>query len=936
MSPVDEPATPSALPRSPDLKTQINELLQISNALGIDEGGQPESQEQAIEGDSILLKNLPKVLAEFEREKGRALLNEEARPVFDSYVEANPELALTADTLLEMINALTPSREEIESDVLRKEMRQELSDNRSGTSDSGTDISTEEDENLSDDQEELTGFIKAIDYTNKAKARSQFNFPRSQSERTSLTLEDKEVQNSTSSNLRKKTTSDPSAPFLQSRSPSDKHLKNQKERRRSGETGGDKDVLRGKGKAKVPPSSWSNARPKPPAFAKRERNRRISDISSNNSETSLQEYPEEEYSPIRSSTSLHGQLGDVHHRPVRQRLASQPEPRHELQTGFKSPRSASLASSGLFHSRANDSYHDGSSESWTPITAEPRSSPTPRSDNDVSSNRGGSPMLDESSYHNFSALSPTLPLDYFGSPTSPTRDVGRETSRQSSAASRRRDIEEGDETLMTIDTTSALLARVEAVQKILSEKERQHDAIQEEHEMFISKLQDELEETKSEVNTRKREDKESKYREKGHLESIASLEANLNQTEKILVMTRELLAKTKVDYDEQVDESNRLRVKMKGLQQDLEKAKTEEQSHGEASNSWDMDREVYREKINELHEHVDEVEAEISKLQEGERENKLLKEHIERLSAEMEELRRGSTLRGSGLAGSDADDGTLSKRLGSELARQLASSGMLSSDNHDNVYEEEEETEGSEDGEESVRITMKKRIRKSRGVMQDKQTGPSDSSDLPTYDEAAMEKQVADRLHPRIDSKLNIELGKEHLATDVKIKGQFYLAITEKAGCRCTVFEERLKLCEAADTSSQRVNSSDSTERRSDLLSSIKNDWTSFLLQHLARLPYSNNFFNAIEDSKKQEQVLSLCAISAVLFFLIGFLLGTGYLLVTRSNPSLYTDEDFSISTSLGIYDPLTPKTMLAPYSTWYNRLWFLKSSAPMSQRIPT
>lgn len=940
---------------SPDLKMQINELLKISNALGVDEGDPSESSEQAIEGDTILLKNLPMVLAEFEKEKGRALLNEEARPVLDSYVEANPELILKADSLHEMINALNASREDTEGDpigveyVPRRVLRRERIEDRNETSESGTDISTEEDESLSDDHQELTGSSRAINSTHKSNSRSQFDFPRSQSERMSLSLQGKEVDempNLTSSNLRKKTTSDPSAPFLQSQSLSEKHSKSRTERRKSGETGGDRDVLRGKGKAKVPPSSWSNARPKPPAFAKRERNRRISDISSNYSETSLQEDLDEDYSPIRSSTSLYGQLGnglpsDAHHRPIRQRLLSQPELRQESHSGVTNiPRSASSITPGSANFRTNESYHDGSSGSWTSITGESRSSPTPRSDNDNVYIRGNSPVLDESSYHNFSALSPTLPSGYFVSPTSPTIDVERVTSRGSSVASRRRDMEEGDETLMTNDTTSALLARLEAVQKILSDKERQHDAVQEEHEMFISRLQDELEETKSEVNTRKREDKESKSRENSHLDTIASLEADLNQTEKVLEMTRDLLAKTKADYEEQVDESSRLRLKMKELQQELEKAKLEEQSHNEAFKSWDMDREVYREKINGLHAHVDEVEAEISRLQEGERENKLLKEHIERLSTEMEDLRRGSSLRSSRIGGSDTDGGTLSKRLGSELAKQLASSGMLS---NDDIYEEEEEMEGEEDGEESFTISMKKKIRKIRGAMQDKQIGPSESSDLPTYDEAAMEKQVIDRLHPRVDATLNGDIANKDLDVDVQMKDSSYLAITEKAGLRCTVLETKLKVYETANRSISTADSNESNKDTSIHSRSIRENWTNSIFQHIARLPDlspSKSFLNSNkEDSKRQQQILSLFAISAsLLFFLLGLWLGMGYPLMTkRKTPSLHILEDFGISKSLGLFEPATLETKLASQSSWYNVFFFLRDSTTMNyQRVPT
>ncbi|UZJ56985.1 hypothetical protein CBS101457_006305 [Exobasidium rhododendri] len=815
-------ATMTSSKSQEQLKTQIDELLKIRRTLAPRSlFDLPPGSLQREEYNSIPLKDLPDLLAKYEREKGEALLNEEARPVLLSYVESSPDLVLEPDALHEMIMMLNQARNELIGDLAEESMQvkgeeevwkkvEKRREPYASASDSDMSNTTEDDEESQHSDESQRP---------SALTRHRFDLPRSQSERVIQSKEASKSYDTVQLYSRFKTTSDPSAPPPQTRHVSTSDIKDRRERRRSGESN-EKDVLRGKGKIRGPPSSWT-PRPRPPALIKRDRNRGSSDVGINQSETHVRgeegdqmrsDVYDEDDAPVSSSGSYRSGLGlgtsasTPPNRPLRQRLSSQPEIRSTLGKDGHS-RSSSSASVGFSFPRAKSAFseepHETNGESWDHLSSEMNSSTLPKSASLASiprsiSSRAASPGLDETSYHTFSALSPTFNNDYFGvSQSSPSADKSSRISRKSGGADRRRnkDGDEGDETLTIHNDSVVIQARLDALHRTLVEKDRQYDAVQQEHESFIAKLQEDLEENRTLISVKKKEEKESKIRENGHMDTIASLEADLNKSEKMLQSTKEHLIKAKSDYEDQVSETERLRTKMSELQEELRRVLAEEKLQIETARAWDVDRERYRKTIRDLRDKVDEIEAETARLEEREREIRVLKEQIDRLGIELEEMRRGSSLLGPrGRGGSEADNGTMSKRLGAELARQTYN------DDTNKGSEEEEEANYSEIEEEqshdkTVQASRIK-VRKSRGSRGEEKAEDSTMTIFapPTYNEAALEKQVSSRLHPLFSEPTNVD-----------VCDAAYLSAAKKTGIRCTVLEERLKLCEQSFTKDEDV-----------------------------------------------------------------------------------------------------------------------------------
>ena len=913
---------------SRELKTQINALLEIKHRFDAE---RPSSGTidltQDERSDSVLLRDLPGLLAEYEKRTGQVLLNEEAKLVLDTYVTNSPAMVLEPNQLLELFTALQATGEK---EVLMGEAIQELArESGSSASESDDQTGTEGEESQSETQQRGSDSTRA-----DALSRRNFAFPRSQSERVNLTNQPDGAAGGASLYRREKTTSDPPAPSGQARRPSSSHSSRDanRERRRSGETV-DKDVLRGKGKAKNPPSSWPHSRPRPQALVKSDRGRRVSDISSNYSEPLDYEEPDSS-SPLSASTSLQGALGlgtpssPSFQRPARQRLSSQPEPRNHTNGGVL-PRSVSSASNGFVYPRVRPATsEDGEWEQWS---QEGASSPGPKSGSLASyprgsSDRAASPGLDEKSYHAFSAISPTMGGDYFPSPSSPSRETGR-TSRRSSGAGRMRLMESdvGDETLMAHDTI-AIRARLEGIQRQLAEKERQYDNVQQQHEDVMSKLQDDLDEARQEISQRKRAEKESKGRENSYLDGISVLETKLATTQLALDTTREHLSKSKADYDDQVNESERLRAKVAEVQMELQRARDDEQSHAESAREWNADREAYRDSIVQLNEQISILETEASSWQEEERENRVLKEQIERLGAELEELRRGSTLLGPRSKGSEVDSGTFSKRLGSELAARLASNALDSE-------ESESDGSGDEDGSRSggaFDLPKKERRRKARAAGEDKQAGPQPPTQPPTYDEAAreeLEKGERNRLHPPVTPD---EHGEATQASN-ELGHQAYLSMSQNFGVRCKVYEDLLApLQESPSTVAKEANRS-VRQMLSHRVLAANYGWMINALQLLMKLPLppaAHSYLHGAVQSEERRRFLSSLVV-CLAFFVLG--MGIQSFWNTPTHASLYMLEDWGISDSLLRSWDLVPgsERMQTKQGGW-------RSLSSPSPRVPT
>lgn len=176
---------------------------------------------------------------------------------------------------------------------------------------------------------------------------------------------------------------------------------------------------------------------------------------------------------------------------------------------------------------------------------------------------------------------------------------------------------------------------------------------------------------------------------------------------------------------------------------------------------------------------------------------------VSKLKDELEERARTATFgRASGAKGRATLDGTPTRRLGAELARELAAAAAEGSGTESDSSATHGGEAGSADTSYVELVTRQyKRHAKRRaaaayaevGIQTDPAAKQELSGDVveresppPTYDEAALERAIVDRLHPH-----------RHPAAIDEVQPQLgkwaeYIELSRQLGVRCTLLEERM------------------------------------------------------------------------------------------------------------------------------------------------
>lgn len=733
---------------------------------------------------SIKLASLPDVLVGFEKKTGVKLLQDDLLPQVEAFVQSNPYLDVQPEMVVAVIRqlqdanwpAVAEAGDAIQSPPRAQDAAVPKAVNEDANAKSGESSDFDSSTSATESEEDEHGGAgsdadEPIDPTTR---KSAFAFPRSKSERADLSV-DALTRSRCSANLspRMPTTSDPSTPNA-------KHRRRSLGNRERTDSTSEREVLKGKGKVRAPPSAWS--RPKPQAIANRAR------YSSDASAGSSYEGAEYDRSSLTSDSPRSAVIG----------LGKAPS-----DSGEKRPRMSSYPTFSSLETALAD--FPGSPSFSFPRAQSP----------------GEDDMRDAEAHERWRLLSedlqgrgissgPTSPMhDEHGLYTSTSQQHGTSAKARSSGSRRssgagRRCI--SGEPAVEGETRASLQAQVEGLRRLLSEKKHTFEQMQHETEDYISRLQEELDRIKGDMALKRKEEIANRVRENNHLDLIASLEADLNKANSELTTIKAQYARLRSDHDELVDAMERHTSRNIELRDELNRSNQSHAEHVENEKMWDEDRESYRDTIKNLHEEVAGLQQKLLGRDEDARVISSLQANIDALSAELEELRnRGSTISGRRDA-SDSANTTLSKRLGAELARSNPAAHSL-------MHEAEEDDAGKEgkshvDGDtssESVFVIHRRKRPHQRGapdgkplelVDADTQTEPAngtiaptsvarDQGAPPTYDEASLEKDIVQRLHPTYSS------GSQE--TVLVPTDDAYLTVAQKVGVRCVHLEERLR-----------------------------------------------------------------------------------------------------------------------------------------------
>lgn len=515
------------------------------------------------EARTIVSRELPALLDEFERQRGTPLIEPEMKPQLDAFAQANPDVIIPPAMLVQVISGLQEALNAGNVDANGSPQRDILSDvNRwSSTEDETSSGSSHSSPPPSPTPTQRRSFPRSGTLPELASSSNDLTFP----SRNMSVSESPEhaFPRSTSdySNLgggtgiapRQKTTSDPSSPLSSRRqsaplgqpansdSADRQRRDSHRERRVSGEN---KDVLSGKGRVRAPPSAWS--RPKPQALASR--SRRISDTDADSAAKN-----DDDDQPTSASA-----------RPERRRQSSQPinpsSPTGWFGPGGDAPSFPRSVSSSAFvfpraispNSPQDDSFHGYSARNadWNAVSGHggPGSG----------SSRAGSPGLDETSFQPFRSLSAQA-----------LAAGGEGGSTRESASGHKPRADPSDWVDSPIRSSSdqlvVLQRKYDSLQRTLVERERALDRISEMQDEAMNDLQAKLEEAKAELGLRTKEAKDAKAAEKDYLDLISRHDTEMTKLQDELDQQMAITQKSRKENDKLTGKSeggrNRFAVK---------------------------------------------------------------------------------------------------------------------------------------------------------------------------------------------------------------------------------------------------------------------------------------------------------------------------------------------------------------------------------------
>lgn len=742
----------------------VTDDINATNTYEGDEKASPRSR-------TVLCRDLPHLLQEFERKRGTALVEEESRTQLEEFCRQIPEQPIACDDLVKMILNLESALTLCSTDPLAL---------------SSSDRATTDDEDCASDSSRSSGPLSLSDLPSATSPieTSPRPFPRSQSESLDLTVSHRQHSRHPNHN-RPNRTSLSDLDSHRSRTSSTSAMESQRDstgsrrtRRRSqidstaaNTTSEDRDIFRGKGRA--PPSSWQ--RPRPQALAAR--SRRTSDVS--RSSDNIAENQEDGSLTLRYRQSS---------QPVDAAEHVGEEFTRSVSSGYVFPRTTSPG-------HTDEKWYKEQEDYWERMSTER----VERARSNTS--RAGSPELDSPSFQPFGALGSTA------SPISPRIRQGLGTSASGRAMY--------DNLTAETEAFGTLQRRYDNLVRTLQEKERSFESTQGIHETTIVELEAKVEELQERMHGVTRTNDEMRQKEQRYLDEISRLESDLATSQKRGDNAERIKEVMQQDLSYRETSIATLQGKITDLQERINAAERDEAEHFGRQQEWDHDREQYRSQLEDIRGQLQHALDKEARMEELDSEREALQAQVRDLHMELEEARRGSGFLPLG-GGMDSKPGTFSLKTGTSLGSELRDVW------HAQPEVDQSLTTGDESGSdvdpdaslESVVITTTRRRKQGstkhfqEGSTQTDLAEPSHNtvgsseSSPPSYDEAATEKLITGRTHPNVATTTEAEhlpliqhrllgiLGIDSLASSSAM--QRYHVLSRHLGTRCTIFEDAL------------------------------------------------------------------------------------------------------------------------------------------------
>ncbi|KAL8283112.1 hypothetical protein RQP46_005890 [Phenoliferia psychrophenolica] len=219
------------------------------------------------------------------------------------------------------------------------------------------------------------------------------------------------------------------------------------------------------------------------------------------------------------------------------------------------------------------------------------------------------------------------------------------------------------------------LRQIQDLSRKLKDSEERYQQTSSTFEEEHAELESRLDDARSDLLAKVRENKELRNSEKAHMDSIVSLEADVAKLTKQAERNREQYELMKRNYQDQCTEAEKLRTLVAETRRENRMQEEAAHNHGLQVQQFERDRELLQQAITKLEEDLGVARRAQDHLDDQKQENLLLKETIDRLRFDMDELRgagrKSVYVDGSGGASADSSvAGSLSRTLGAEIGRQ--------------------------------------------------------------------------------------------------------------------------------------------------------------------------------------------------------------------------------------------------------------------------
>ncbi|GAA5873102.1 hypothetical protein JCM3774_000342 [Rhodotorula dairenensis] len=272
---------------------------------------------------------------------------------------------------------------------------------------------------------------------------------------------------------------------------------------------------------------------------------------------------------------------------------------------------------------------------------------------------------------------------------------------------------DGSGTVRGNEQFQQLLRHAHDLAKKLKDNESRFHASASQFESEVADLEGQLEEARSELLAKRREEKELRSIEKEHLQQISLLEGEVANLNKSLERSREAYDVMKRSYTSTCEEADRLRALVADLRRENRNSEEAIQGHSLQVQEFERDHQRLQQAVEKLEGELAAARQAQDALDDQKQENLMLKETIDKLRFEIEEMRSvgpRSAFLESGqnlLSPSKSLAATISRSIGREIATH-----MTSDDEDDSEGEEASEHEEAPDDIDDIIVTTHRRIRK--------------------------------------------------------------------------------------------------------------------------------------------------------------------------------------------------------------------------------